>query len=157
VSISSTRNEGVDDMQSHSDDFITVTRPSTSTHTHTAAVMHDTPVLQTIVNNVDGASVQNKKISYSDALKLVTLKIADSDRCKGNLIISGLQESANQIDADVFGNVCFSDLSIDLHSKIIATKRLGNIDGCKSRRLLVILDSSSTALEVYSSARSLRL
>jgi len=61
VSISSTRDEGVVDMQSHSDDVITVTRPSTSTHTHTAAVMHDTPILQTVVDGADGASLQNKK------------------------------------------------------------------------------------------------
>jgi len=98
-----------------------------------------------------------ERLTYSGALTLVTKTIADTDRRKRNVIVSGLPES-NSSDGDVtaFSDLCRSALHIEVHNDIVLTKRLGNPDPIKKRRLLVVFNLQSIASNVYSHARLLR-
>jgi len=97
------------------------------------------------------------RLTYSDAVKLVTKTLADSERRKRNVIVSGLSETANsKSDVTVFTELCRSALQMDVCNNIVSAKRLGPADRSKKRRLLIVFNSSSVAADVFSRARQLR-
>jgi len=115
------------------------------------------PVLTTTVPETNSSSTLNDRISYSDALQLVTKTIADSDRRRRNVSVTGLPETNSSMtsDTDAFTLLCNADLHMDMLNKTFVTKRLGIVDR-KVRRLLVMFDIPTKATEVFSRARLLR-
>jgi len=106
------------------------------------------------------ASSQPERISYADVLKLVSKTIAQNDRRKLNLIITGLPESignpSSKTDETMFAELSNSELQYDLNRNIISTRRLGKADGSKPRRLLISFSSGQIAADIYSRTRELR-
>jgi hypothetical protein len=105
-----------------------------------------------------GQETNNKTvISYSDVVKAVGKAVDDCSRRKRNVIITGLSEKSEE-DIVTVTNLFGSVLRMDIQHKIVMMKRLGKLDSANvptSRRLLVTLDSESTAAELLN--RSLLL
>lgn len=88
---------------------------------------------------------------FSEVVKVVGKVVSDCSRRKRNVIISGISENSHTRDQDTISDLFESILRIDAKNKIITTKRLGMIKPDEPnfvRRILVVLDSESTADEI---------
>jgi len=97
-------------------------------------------------------------LTYADALKLVYKTIAQSDCRKLNIVVSGIREPTADTDTDfsLFTNICTRDLFFDVRNKIVATKRLGTVNGAQTRRLLISFNSVNAVKDILSRAKLLR-
>jgi len=111
----------------------------------------------TIIQHESSAHVvmtSSDRLTYADALKLVSKSIGQSDRRKSNIVVSEIRELTAETDTDtdigLFINICTRDLSFDVRNKIVATKRLGTVIGAKS------FNSVNAVTEILSRAKLLR-
>jgi len=97
-------------------------------------------------------------LNHSETLKLVKKTINDCERRKMNIIISGIPQSNSKSDDHAqIADLVSTNLNLDMHSRILAIRRLGSeVNVSKIRRILVTLDTPFTAAEILSHARRLR-
>jgi hypothetical protein len=94
-----------------------------------------------------------------DVERVVRKTVKDAQRRKNNVVVSGLSELQDSDDAAMFIDLCENHLNIKPRLASIGTRRLGlrqSVAGSKPRRLIVYLESESTASEILRGARFLR-
>lgn len=100
-------------------------------------------------------------LGYAEAVKLVKKTVNEVSRRKRNVVVSGFPETENGLDNDVSGfiDICENNLHIKLGDKVLSAKRLGKSESnsVKCRRLLITLDSESSASDLLARARTLRM
>jgi hypothetical protein len=79
---------------------------------------------------------------------------SERQRRQSNVIVSGLRPSQTVSDAELFKNLCFSELGIQ--PDIIKLKRLGSLHAEKVQPILVIMRQNAQAQQLISSAKQLR-
>ena len=103
-----------------------------------------------------GTAVTCSVTNRSEVQSIVRRTIRDSDRRKQNVIISGLQESAQRSDEEQLRDLCSSELGLQLNVAHPGTRRLGTSNSNKPRRLLVPVSSEEQARELLSRSKNLR-
>jgi hypothetical protein len=104
--------------------------------------------------NLTGSAGTNLP-TFVDMVKAVRQTVSDATRRKRNIIVSGVPESSASDDARVFVELCESDLN--LKPRVRVAKRLGKPSSLgRPRRLLITLESESTADDLITCARQLR-
>jgi len=79
---------------------------------------------------------------------------SERQRRQSNVVVSGLQPSQTVSDAELFKNLCFSELGIQ--PDIVKLKRLGNQHAKKVQPILIIMRQHAQAQQLISSAKQLR-
>lgn len=92
----------------------------------------------------------------SEVESIVRHTIQDTNRRKLNVIISGLNESAQHSDADLVKDLCTSELGFHPSIVHLGTRRLGKSKNNKPCRLLVRLGTEEQVRDLLARSRNLR-
>ena len=109
--------------------------------------------------SVSGASsvgVSQKKTELCNTLAAVHNELADANRRKKNIIVTGLQPLMNVEDADIFIQFCESYLPVKPSVVRSACKRLGKDIPGRIQPLLIVLSNEDAAQQLLECASLLR-
>ena len=104
--------------------------------------------------NTANAPERNKKHSIQNMLKAVHGDLIDKQRRAKNVIVSGMKPSDSISDSELFQQLCFNYLGINIDATF--SRRLGTVKPGRIRPLLVAFSSEETAQAVLIVAKHLR-